>query len=156
MRTLLAAALAVVATHTASADTLTYENDRFGTTVSFPAEVFDGIELAPTNGDGRTFTSEDGAQLAVFGRHNIDDWSADELLDRLTRIGSNNDAEATYTASGDSWVVVSGYDGDSIYYERHEFGADGVIHAVSLRYPTGMREKYDPLVKPITRSLQGP
>ena len=67
MRTLLAAALAFVAGH-AAADTLTYHNDRFGTAASFPAEVFDTIEPAPTNGDGRTFTSDDGAQLAVFGR----------------------------------------------------------------------------------------
>ena len=53
-------------------------------------------------------------------------------------------------------MVVSGYDGEMIYYERHEFGADGVIHAVSLRYPTALRDAYDPLVKPVARSLQGP
>lgn len=155
-RFFLAAFIAVLPAFPASADSLTYHNDRFGTAASFPADLFGTIAAPPENGDGMTFLSEDGAQLAVFGRYNANDLTPKTLLGWLTGIGADNDAAVEYKATGSNWVVVSGHDGDMIYYERHEFGADGVIHALSLRYPDELRDIYDPLVGPIARSLDGP
>lgn len=140
----------------ADADTLTYDNDRFGTRISFPAEVFDRIDPAPSNGDGRTFVSADNAELIVFARNNANNVTVQALLKQLVDVAASNGIPATYKASGKNWVVVSGYDDTIIYYERHEFGADGIIHTMTMRYPVRFRDKYDPLVGPIARSLGGP
>lgn len=155
-RTLLTAAIVIAAAIPAAADMLTYENSRFGTSVTFPLDVFDQIEQAPENGDGRTFSSEDGAELSIFGSNNAEGLTPDGLIDRLTGVGQDSGMPVEYKASGNSWAVVSGYDGDTIYYERHEFGANDIIHTVSMRYPRDLRDEYDPLVKPIVRSLSGP
>ncbi|TCD11813.1 hypothetical protein [Oricola cellulosilytica] len=140
----------------ADADTLTYENERFGTSISFPADVFDRIDPAPSNGDGRTFVSSDDAELIVFARRKADGVTVQSLLKQLVDVASANGIPATYKASGKNWLVVSGYDDNIIYYERHEFGSNGVIHTMTMRYPVRFRDKYDPFVGPIARSLDGP
>ena len=62
----LAVLLVVLGTAAAQADSLTYVNDRFGTTLTFPVDIFDRIDPPPANGDGRRFRSEDGAELAAL------------------------------------------------------------------------------------------
>jgi hypothetical protein len=64
--------------------------------------------------------------------------------------------ELTYSAAGDDWAVLSGYEEGSVFYRRFEFGADDVIHAVHIKYPAELKPVYDPLVGPIAGSLQGP
>lgn len=140
----------------AAADSLTYRNDRFGTRITFPVDIFDQIAAAPENGDGRTFVAANGGELSVFGQYNTEGLSAKALLAVLVESGTRNGLPVTYKASGKSWVVVSGYDDDTIYYERYEFGANDVLHTMSLRYPVSERALFDPLVGPIANSLDGP
>lgn len=155
-RALLSALFVLVFASTAFADTLTYKNSRFGTRISFPAEIFDRIDPPPTNGDGRTFRSTDGAILAVFGHFNALDMTPKTLIEQARAGASSQDREITYAASGADWVVLSGHEGSMIFYERHEFGADNVIHVMDLSYPESLRAKYDDLAGSIARSLEGP
>lgn len=134
----------------------TYVNARFGTAVEFPAEVFGQPQPPPDNGDGQRWRSPDGAELAVFGSHNAlertpADFFAELVADRkqLTKL--------TYSRIEDRWAVVSGFAGQDVYYEKYLFGeGDEIIHGLSLRYPTALKAKYDPLVGPIANSLHGP
>jgi hypothetical protein len=51
-------------------DWQTYTNTRFGTTTEIPAHGFTA-EPASQNGDGQSWTSEDGrGQILVFGKRN--------------------------------------------------------------------------------------
>src|SRR3712207_486861 len=40
-----------------------YTNERFGASAEVPLHVFRLVEPPPANGDGRAFTSQDGAEL---------------------------------------------------------------------------------------------
>ncbi len=155
-RALLSAWLVLIFAAPAFADTLTYENSRFGTRISFPAGIFDRIDPAPGNGDGRRFRSADGAELAVFGHYNALDLTPETLIEEARSGASSQGREITYAASGADWAVLSGHEGSMIFYERHEFGADGVIHVMDLRYPESLKTTYDDLAGSIARSLEGP
>ncbi len=148
------AVLAVSLAPAASADSLTYRNDRFGVEVTFPADLFDGQEPPPANGDGMTFTAGDGGSLAAYGGFNVDGLGPRAYLDQ--QIGWMPQGTAvTYQRVGAGWAVVSGTQGDTIFYQRFEFDHD-VVRAVLLRYPRSARAKYDPAVGPIANSLRGP
>ena len=76
MRAMLTAAAALAwlaaALSGASADErwATYVNDRFGTSLSYPADVF-AMQPPPENDDGRTLVAADGAKILVFGGYNV-------------------------------------------------------------------------------------
>lgn len=147
--------LALTATLAASpalADLLTYENSRFGTRVTFPAELFDTRMDPPANGDGMAWTSSEGASLSVYAGNNA------LMVDEAGLLADRTDGHPgiAYSAKGPGWVVVSGIEEGTIFYQRFEFGADDVIHSVLLRYPSSLGTTFDPLVGPIMESLEKP
>ena len=135
----------------ALADIVTHENARFGTRASFPAELFQSRMELPTNSDGITWTAEDGGSLAIYGMYNALMVSPSELLEETA-----GETPLTYSNSGEDWAVASGVEDGTVFYQRWLFGSDDVIHAILLRYPVGLKDKYDPLAGPIAESLSGP
>jgi hypothetical protein len=148
------AAAAALAPFAALADTLTYRNARFGTTLTFPAEIFAVQMEPPANGDGMTWLSDDGASLAVYASNNALMLSPREFADQASQGGER--FEVTYRRVADDWVVLSGYEDGQIFYYRFEFGRDDVIHSMLLKYPPTLRDKYDPLTGRIASTLGGP
>lgn len=137
------------------ADSITYVNDRFGTSIAFPIELFDSREELPANGDGVVFTSRTGASLAVFGQYNAMELTPQTMEDFL-RHGIDERSTVTYRRVGDNWTVLSGTYPGMIFYERREFGPSGIIHGFSLNYPQAVHSVYDPAVAAIAESLTGP
>ena len=150
------AALAWTVAVPAFADTITYTNARFGTTISFPAGIFRQQMEPPDNSDGATFVAPDGGSIAVYGMNNAAGQTPTELADSVADPGERGDFEVTYKRTGKDWVVVSGPEDGSIFYHRFEFGADDVLHAVLIKYPAARKADYDPLVGPIAGTLEGP
>ncbi|HEY9057496.1 MAG TPA: hypothetical protein VIN77_10140 [Aurantimonas sp.] len=144
------AVAAVLASTPTLADEVTYRNERFGTSASFPAEAFPDQLPAPTNGDGLGWTSPAGAEIFIYARPN----QGGETPKSVIRDRADTD-KVTYDASGRRWAVVSGYRDGRIFYERYIFRGD-LIHSVSIRYPESLRSTYDPLVGPVTMTLRGP
>lgn len=150
-RYLPAAVLMVAIAAPAFAKPFIYTNSRFGTSVTFPAEVFTTRTEEPTNGDGLLWLAPDGASLAVYGSHNALEQTPEQLADF-----SSEGMDVSYRKVGKDWAVLSGNDGKNIFYQRFEFGRNDVIHAFLLKYPTAAKAKYDPLVRAIAESLNGP
>ncbi|MEX6506288.1 hypothetical protein [Jiella sp. M17.18] len=134
----------------AMADEVTYRNDRYGTSATFPSSEFPDRLPAPTNGDGMAWRSPDGAELFIYARHNRGNETPQTIIADRTKAD-----DVTYKASGNTWAVVSGYHDGKIFYERYIFRGD-LIHSVAIRYPKSLRSEYDPLVGEITNSLRGP
>ena len=147
--------LALLVVTPAAAKPFTYVNERFGTAVTFPAEIFSSRMEPPANGDGLTFLSPDGASLAVFGMNNaLEQTPAGLIEEAMAR--SELGYRLTYSKAGRDWAVLSGFEAGLIFYERFEFGASDVIHAVLVKYPAALKSKYDPLIGAIAGSLEGP
>ena len=134
----------------ALADSLTYRNDRFGTTIRFPTTLFDTLTQPSADANGQTFLGRENAALIVYASRNerFEDLAATARgqLDRITldRVTRN-------------WFAISGFDADGdVYYQRTERGANGVLHTAVLRYPRSQKERIDPHVGRIMRTLSGP
>lgn len=125
-----------------------YVNERFGTRLVFPS-IFTPAE-APEAGDGRRFLSDD-ATLEVYAWENIDGETASSLKRRL--LGSTGYTDVTYSPSGRSWLVVSGYRGDNIFYEKYFFRG-GEIHGFGMEFPSEKKPRYAPIVEEIEDSFR--
>ncbi|MDQ3674415.1 MAG: hypothetical protein M3365_08575 [Gemmatimonadota bacterium] len=126
----------------------TYVNERFGTSLAVPADFTPAA--APENGDGRRFTSED-ATLEVYAWDNVDGETAGSLKSRL--IGSEGYSDVTYSPSGRSWLVVSGYRGDNIFYEKYFFRGD-TVHGFGMEFPSSEKPYYEDIVEEIEDSFR--
>ncbi len=137
-----------------------YSNGRFGFSVNYPVGyLVPGPE--PTNGDGLSFTSPDGrASLVVYGSHfafyggqalsygetDIDDYYQ-------ARLKELPDPTYHVLRREQGWFVISGYDENTVYYEKI-FNNELCINAVlELRFPEDQRDTYEPLVTEISHSF---
>ena len=158
---LLAGALPITAagrdprtTATAPETWVTYVDEKYGTVVSYPALRFTP-EPPPDAYDGRSFTTHDGARLAVFAHFNV----LDETIASLDASLKGEDyAEITYRAGSSRWFVVSGYrmvDGRrSVFYEKRILSRGGdVVHGLVITYPAPLKNTYDPIAIRIARSF---
>jgi len=152
----LAAGLAVAAGGLALADQLAYENARFGTRFALPAHMFTAIDPPPANSDGIRFLSDDGAALSIFGQFNVFNETPEQMRQRLAGYRAENAESVTYEAAGDDWLVLSGFSGTDIYYERYEFGRDAVVHGAVLVHPAADKARYQRLVASFAERLTGP
>ena len=127
----------------------TYVNNRFGTQLSYPADLF-SPDAASENGDGRRFVAED-AQLEIFGWDNAEGETASSLRERL--VGTQGYENVTYNRSGGSWLVLSGFRGDNIFYEKYFF-RNGTIQAFGMEFPEDEKPFYAPVVERIEDSFR--
>jgi hypothetical protein len=131
-----------------------YANARYGTVAEYPADRF-RPGRPPDNGDGQRFMARDGAELAIFGGFNIDNYTLG-TYEQFLRSGSSDYQNVTYRTTGENWLVLSGYRDDSIFYEKYIFakGKDvDVIHGLVVTYPRAAKAVYDPIVARMAQSL---
>ena len=126
-----------------------YVNERFGTSFVFPVEVFTP-EAPPENGDGRRFVAPDAA-LEIYAWENTDGEDAGSLKRRL--LGTEGYEDVTYSPSGRGWLVISGYRGDNIFYEKYFFRGD-VVHGFGMEFPREAKPRYAPIVETIEDSFR--
>lgn len=130
----------------------TYQNDRYGTTIDYP-DLFKA-EPPPDNDDGRRFKSADGAEFAVFASYGALDFDlAGYQKYILEKLGPGK--AVTYQAHGDDWFVISGTEGDGIFYERYMLShgkelAEGFV----MSYPAALKRTYDPIVARMAKSFR--
>lgn len=126
-----------------------YVNDRFGMSFDFPADVFTPLE-PPQNGDGRSFASPD-ASLQIFATHN----TLGETPRSMKRdmVGLEDYQEVTYSPSGDTWLVLSGFRGDRIFYEKYFF-RDDVVSAFAIEFPRERKPFYSPIIERMEDSFR--
>ena len=126
----------------------TYVNERYGTSLTYPADFQPAPP--PENGDGRRFTTDD-ATLEVYAWENVDGETAQSLKRRL--IGSDGYEEVTYSPVGRSWLVISGYRGGNIFYEKYFFRGD-TVHGFGMEFPESEKPYYAPIVEDIEDSFR--
>jgi hypothetical protein len=126
----------------------TYVNDRFGMRFDVPAD-FQPAPL-PENGDGRSFEKGD-ASIYIFASHNTQRDSPRTFKKQL--IGTKGYENVTYSPSGDTWLVISGFRGERIFYEKYFFH-DGVISAFGMDFPKEDKPRYAPVIERIEDSFR--
>jgi hypothetical protein len=127
----------------------TYVNGRFGMSFDYPSDIF--APAAPAeNGDGQTFESPD-ATLQIFATHNALNDSPASMKREM--VGMKDYENVTYSPSGDTWLVLSGFRGERIFYEKYFFRS-GVISAFAIEFPAGRKPYYAPIIERIEDSFE--
>lgn len=132
-----------------------YQNWRFNFSFIYP-ENFVEPQAPPTNNDGREFVSEDGLiRIVGYGSHFLGYDSLDEAYREATqdRPANNRDRVVTYQTRGENWFVVSGYDGDMVFYTKKVFNNDK-FKTLDIRYDRDLQPEFDAIVREISRSFQ--
>jgi hypothetical protein len=127
----------------------TYVNDRYGMRFDYPADVFKP-DAPPENGDGQTFTAED-ATLEIYAFRNVNNDTPASLMDRMA--GTEGYENVTYSPSGETWLVLSGFRGNHIFYEKYMFN-DGVISAFGVDFPKDEKPFFSPIIERIENSFR--
>lgn len=132
----------------------TYANPRFGTHADYPTAIFTRREPPPENGDGQAFTDKGGtAKLSIYGAFNSLDNTPRSYVDEFIR----PDGGIAYEHIAKNSFTVSGQRGETIWYQRCNFegGASGTIHCFVLEYPAKEKQRWNPIVARIAKSLRG-
>ena len=147
-----AVAVAAFVSYAKAAQWLTYQNDRYGTTIDYPNQF--KAEPPPGNDDGRKFTSADGAEFSVSASYNALDFDLAKYQDFILKNLDPGDV-VTYTAHGDNWFVLSGSKGSDIFYERHLLShGRQLTEDFAMTYPAAAKQSYDPIVARMAKSFR--
>ena len=131
-----------------------YTNARFGVTGLVPKGYI--AQTESENGDGKAFTSPDGeVSLLIYGSYDALGGIAEYRKFLIDNFSANGDI--TYKPVKKNWFVLSGYQGDNIFYLRVERakgcdGADVYAHMV-VEYPIAVRANVDPLLGALGKGL---
>lgn len=138
-----------------AAEWRTYVNERFGAAADIPADYREGE--APTNDDGRRFTSPEGdATIAVWGSlASVEGESFQQYAEQLIGYDKADGWDISYTAGKKDWYAFSGTKGDQIVFEKLIQACDGQIaNHVRLEYPASRKTEFDAIVSHVTKSLR--
>jgi hypothetical protein len=151
IRLLALALLAAASIASARAESFrTYANPRFGATAEYPADW--RYDPPPENGDGLVFRSPDGeAKVIISGILNIADTPDRAMRDEEKGYEGQT---VTFHQQGRRWVIVSGTQGDKIFYRKSILVCqDQMWNIVYLEYPAARKAEYDALVARVAGSL---
>jgi len=120
-----------------------------GFTYSYPRDVFSRIE-----GDGKPsfhyFESNSSEAKFLVGGWDNAAGQSPETFKRWVIENVGGYDELTYRPRGRSWFVLSGYRGNTIYYEKVMFSCQGkLVNVFAVTYPVDRRHIYDPVVERI-------
>src|SRR5581483_11497823 len=99
----------------------------------------------PDNNDGQSFAADDGATLSVWGSFNVQEHYIAALEADLRENPEPNE-KITYRAAGKNWLVLSGTQGDSVFYTRYLLShRNEVKNGFRITYPASLAATYDPI-----------
>jgi curved DNA-binding protein CbpA len=125
----------------------TYQNDRFGFALDYPADLFMADDRAL--GDfWRLFVSRDGqARLLVTAGFNSRRLTPATYRQSMVD-GVYGGASFEYAPLRKTWFVLAGSSGVDMFYERVTFACDGrIIHRWRLTYPASERDHYSQIIE---------
>jgi hypothetical protein len=117
---------------------------RFQYAICYPADLLVPQGEAP-NGDGQRFLAKDGAQLTVFGQHNVLAQTPGELMAATASRLAGASGRTTYQVRKPGWFVVSGYDGPTKFYAKTRYGRQD-FKSFELTYDRTLAAIYEPLL----------
>lgn len=116
-----------------------------GFAIAYPADVFEPVD--GQSEDGRIFASRDGkAKLLIGAFENTSDFTIEAYRDYLLQ-QSYAGAKVDYERTKAKWFVISGTQGDTMFYERVTFTCGGkLVNSWVMLYPVAERAFYDRIV----------
>ena len=121
---------------------------------SYPRDLFQRTE-----GEGKPsfhyFASRDAEAKFMVGAWDNEAGQTPSEFKSWLLANTGGYDEQTYMPRGRSWFVISGYRGDTIYYEKVMFSCAGqVVNVLAISYPKEARSLYDPVIEQMEDSFR--
>jgi len=130
-----------------------FSHQSLGATVCYPIRVFP--VMSPIAG-GFRFTSDDG--LSWFSVSSValsQETSIRDVMDSAKRNLLAKAASITYERSKENWFVLSGHDGDRIYYQRTATGsASSETSTLFIDIPAEQKSFYQDIIARMSWSFR--
>jgi len=124
----------------------TYVNVRFQYSICYPKDLLIPQGEAE-NSDGQRFLSnKGGAELAAYGSNNALDQTLGQRLSEVASSLAGPAGKVTYKVQRANWFVVSGQNGQKIFYAKTFFSHDQ-FKTFELTYDSSAAALYNPLVE---------
>lgn len=136
-------------------DLAIYKNARFGFELRYPAAIFEPGQ-PPGNGDGLTFTSRDGkAKIVTYAAFNADGLKLKAYRAALMEEYRDRYELLDYQPQGKTWFVLSGYRGETVFYEKVMFSCGGdIVNVIAITYPRAEEAFYNPVVEQLENGFK--
>ncbi len=129
-----------------------YYNDRYGTSIEYPADIF-VPQAPPTSNDGRRFASSDGlARFMVFAQYNA---LQQNLAELYSEDQDREGEEVAYKKMGSNWFVISGFVGSDVYYRKTTLSGDDLLQVFEITYPYSLVDAFAPIIDRMSPSFPG-
>ena len=130
-----------------------FSHQSLGVTVCYPIRVFPA--MSPT-ADGFRFISDDGLSwFSVSSTALSKETSIREVIDRTKRNLLARPASITYERLKGNWFVLSGHDGDRIYYQRTAIdSASSETNTLFINIPTEQKSFYQDIIARMSWSFR--
>lgn len=123
----------------------TFSDSRGGYTLAIPASLSERARTA----NGYRFSSPDGrAELLTESVA-----APMSIPNAYRQATSASGRDVTYKASGSSWYVVSGYEGDRMFYEKTVW-SDGKFKSFRMTVPREQRDTYYTPIERVSHSFK--
>jgi len=130
----------------------TYKNERFGTSIEYPADKFIP-QPPPENGDGLRFITTDGAEFTVSAINNVLNQNL-AAIETAALKDRPLDERITHRERGANWIALSGTKANVVFYEGRLLSHRGkIINDFEILYPTRLRSLYAPIVARMAKSF---
>lgn len=137
----------------------TYYNDTYNFSIDYPLEILEP-QGESASGDGQIYKSEDEkATLWVYRdfRDNVSDKPYTIETAYKEDIHKDNpdhpDREITYKKLGANFFVISGFDGNKIFYQK-SIMKSGQLYTFLIEYKKKDKEQYKSITERIARSFR--
>lgn len=133
-------------------DWATLKNERHGFAIAYPVDVFEQ-KSAPNSDDGRVLHSRDGRAKLLVGAFDNSEHNSLEEYRQFLLSDHYSDASIDYAPVRKRWFVLSGVQGDQIFYQRVSFTCGGrLINSWAMLYPKAEKKLYDRIVEAVART----
>ncbi len=149
MQTICLVGLALALTLTAAdAQTRSSDPQRQGIPAVLPPDWI--LQPPDPNWHGKRLTSPDGrASLAIS-----EDLASTDIAAYMRSVAERDGERVTYQRRGQSWIVVSGFKGDHIFYRKAMLACGNRSwHHISFDYPAAETRAYDRFVTRTEKAL---
>jgi hypothetical protein len=138
-----------------------FADREFGYSITLPDDGFE-VELDPSQNGLTLYEIGGRAQIDVYAFENEERLTLEQIRDALSE--AQRIREITYSRSGASWFVISGYyrrledeATDLIFYAKFMLSADRrSLSAFEASYPIVDKQRFDPTIERIEDSLTRP
>lgn len=123
-----------------------YNNTRYAYALCYPPHILHAGREANA-GDGKVFKASDGAEVRVYGFHDV----LEEGLSRHFRsLVKDTHGRIIYRAKGRNWAVASGMGAKQAFYIKTVSRSDDLL-TLEIDYPRQKADFYRPIIERMSR-----